>query len=278
MADTETTNKTTWVKALTGTDSETIDIEKLREENATPTVFTAPLGTSDEKGEGDVVNLHLDQSDHAHGAIVGCSGSGKSAALGTLLWGLGIKYSPEVLEFVFASGKGPASPACSLANTRGIFNIADPVVAGEFLDYVQDMVAQREAFAEEHGLEIVTPADLPAVLIIAEEVWEAAPPEVMEALSLVATRGRELGIHFILVGQRLSSRKYPVEVVNNIGWAVAFSEFEDEARLARPAEGFGKRVKPGVGFVLDSEKAQGVAAFLLGPKGEVPPVVERQYD
>ena len=247
-----------WMSALAGTESGEFDVEKLREENSTPAVFTVPLG----EYKGQLRNVIIDQSSFAHGAIVGCSGIGKSMALETLLCGLGVKYPPEVVEFVFASGKGPSSKASALPHTRADFNVSVESDATEFVEYVRDLVSERKSFAEEHELTLVTPSDLPAVFIVAEEVYAVQNPDFMGALEMVATCGRALGIHLVLVGQKFFSKVFPAGVVDNVGWVVAFRGFDDRFNVVEPVESL-VGAKPGQGFVLTSSTAQAVKVFLL---------------
>lgn len=246
-----------WMDALTDGSGD-FDVSDLWEENSTPVVFEVPLG----ENEGEAVNVIVDQSDFAHGAIVGRTGIGKSVALETLLCGLGVKYPPEVVELVFASGKGRASRASALPHTRASFDVSVGDGAGEFVDFVKGLVAERQAFAKEHGLALVTPADLPAVFVVAEEVAYVQDAEFMGALALVATCGRALGIHLVVVGQQVSSDVFPAEVVSGFGWVVAFSGFEGGLNVVEPDEGLGE-VKPGQGFVLTSSEARDVRVFFL---------------
>lgn len=253
----------TWTAALTGTDSGDFVDAGLWEENATPTIFEVPLGLSPLPDNDDEVNLVIDQAGFTHGAFVGRVGSGKSTALETLLWGLAVKYPPSAVEFVFASGKGPAPGASGMPHAREMFDVADAEEAEQFATYVHDLVSEREAFAKAQGAEVITPADLPAVFIVAEEVAYVQASGFMDALELVATRGRRLGMHLIVVGQVVSSSSFPSAVVQSLGWCVAFSDPGDELLFARPAAGFGD-VKPGSGYVLTASEARGVQVFSLG--------------
>lgn len=258
MDSTINDDRKAWMSALEGMESGKFDVEQLREENSTPAVFTVPLG----EYEGQLRNVIIDQSSFAHGAIVGCSGIGKSTALETLLCGLGVKYSPEVVEFVFASGKGPSSKASVLPHTRADFNVSVESDTADFVEYVRDLVSERQSFAEEHELMLVTPSDLPAVFIVAEEVSSVQSPDFIDALETVATCGRALGIHLVLVGQRFSSKVFPADVVDNVGWVVTFRGFDGGFNVSDPVGNLDEE-KPGQGFVLTKSTAQAVKVFLL---------------
>lgn len=220
----------------------------LWDENATPTVFTVPLGVSLEQDTRDFVSMSVDQREFAHGAILGPAGSGKGATLNTLVSGLGLKYPPEVVEFVFASSKGFPRRARGVPHTRAMFDVSDVGEAGDFVEFVRDLVSEREVFAKERGLELVTPVDLPAVFIFVDEVSSVRGSGFGDVLSLVASRGGSLGVHLVLVGQDVSSGVFSLDVVERVGWAAAFGEPGEGLNLARPAGG----VEPGSGFLVSS--------------------------
>lgn len=241
-------NNDDWTAALlTGTTPGEVPAD-LWDENSTPAVFTVPLGVSLEQDTRDFVSLSVDQRGFAHGAIFGTAGSGKGTTLSTLISGLGLKYPPEVVEFVFVSSKDFPHQACGLPHTRAMFDVSDAGEAGGFVEFVRDLVSERESFAKEHGLELVTPVDLPAVFIFADEVSSVRGSGFGDVLSLVASRGGSLGVHLVLVGQDVSSEVFPLDVVKHVGWAAAFGEPGEGLNLARPAGG----VEPGSGFLVSS--------------------------
>lgn len=235
------------------------DIVELWEENGTPSVFSVPLGVH--IGEERVVQLSIDQSAFAHGAIYGGVGVGKSVALDTLLTGLGVKYPPEVVEFVFVSGKGRPVEASHLPHTREVFDVSSPDQVGAFSEYVDGLMESRQRFAEERDIMLVLPSDLPAVFVVVEEVSGVSGLE--DVLENIVTRGRSLGVHLILTGQHINGRGFPSEVVNNIGWAVGFRPGEGDV-FSDNVGALPEKVVPGEGFLLTQDSGVSIKVFQLG--------------
>lgn len=248
-----------WGEALTETSNWKENISTLWDENDTPSVFTVPLGVH--IGEGRVVQLSIDQSEFAHGAIYGGVGVGKSVALNTLLTGLGVKYPPEVVEFVFVSGKGRPVGASQLSHTREVFDVASDEGVSGFVGFVERLLDERQRFADERGLSLVLPVDLPAVFIAVEEV--SGVEGLDGVLEDVVMRGRRLGVHLIVVGQHVNSRSFSSGVISGMGWAVAFRP-GDEDVLADSVDTLPEKVVPGAGFLLTQGFRDPVRVFDIG--------------
>lgn len=247
-----------WGEALTETPDWKENISTLWDENNTPSVFTVPLGVH--IGEGRVVQLSIDQSEFAHGAIYGGVGVGKSVALNTLLTGLGVKYPPEVVEFVFVSGKGRPVGASQLPHTREVFDVASDEGVSGFVGFVERLLDERQRFADERGLSLVLPPDLPAVFIAVEEV--SGVEGLDGVLEDVVRRGRSLGVHLILVGQHVNERGFSSEVVGGLGWAFAFRPSDGDVFSDNVSE-ISERVVPGEGFLLTQSFGEAVRVFHL---------------
>ena len=247
-----------WSEALTGTPDWKEDILTLWDENDTPSVFTVPLGVH--IGEERIVQLTIDQSEFAHGAIYGGVGVGKSVALDTLLTGLGVKYPPEVMEFVFVSGKGRPVGASQLPHTREMFDVATPGQVEAFSEYVERLLEDRQRVAEQRSLSLVQPSDLPAVFIVVEEV--SGVEGLNGVLEDVAKRGRSLGVHLILVGQHVNERGFSSEIVGGLGWAIAFRPSDGDAFSDNVSE-LSEKVVPGEGFLLSQSSGEAVRVFYL---------------
>ena len=109
-------------------------------------VLKVPIGTD---GDGRSVVLDLKESARGgygpHGLIVGATGSGKSELLRTLVTGLAISHSPELLSFVLIDFKGGATfaPLAGLPHVAGLItNLADDL---GMVDRVRRRAAGRAA-------------------------------------------------------------------------------------------------------------------------------------
>ena len=98
-----------------------------------------PIGIA---GDGDLVVLDLKESAQGgmgpHGLIVGATGSGKSELLRTLVTGLAMTHSPELLSLVLVDFKGGATFAglTELPHVAGLItNLADDL---PLVDRVRD--------------------------------------------------------------------------------------------------------------------------------------------
>ena len=247
-----------WGEALAETPDWEENISTLWGENDTPSVFTVPVGVDRETG--DVVQVTIDQFEFAHGAVYGGVGVGKSVALNTLLTGLGVKYPPGVVEFVFSSGKGSPVGASQLPHTREMFDVASDGQVEAFSEYVERLLEDRQRVAEQRGLSLVQPSDLPAVFIVVEEV--SGVEGLDGVLEDVVRRGRSLGVHLILVGQHVNERGFSSEIVGGLGWAIAFRPSDGDAFSDNVSE-LSENVVPGEGFLLSQSSGEAVRVFHL---------------
>lgn len=147
-----------------------------------------------------------------HLLVWGQTGSGKSVALQRLIASLAARYSPAQVTVVFCDFKGGAS----LVTLRGL-----PHLVGVATDLTEDTgrratvsiraeMRRREALLAEHGVSDLSDLPLrvpcPRTLLIVDEVHALLQvlPEMGDVLSDVASRGRSLGIHLVVSGQRMS--------------------------------------------------------------------------
>ncbi|MGW0435123.1 type VII secretion protein EccCb [Micromonospora sp. NPDC003197] len=193
-----------------------------------PRMLRAPIGTN---GEGETVVLDIKESAQGgsgpHGLIVGATGSGKSELLRTLVTGLALTHSPELLSFVLIDFKGGAAfaPLAGLPHTAGLITnlvddsaMIDRVLAaliGEQqrrqqmlrdagnLDTIREYQMRRSAGATKSNGEPLEP--LPYLLIIVDEFGEllTGRPEFSDLFVQIGRLGRSLGMHLLLATQRL---------------------------------------------------------------------------
>ncbi len=156
-----------------------------------------------------------------HGMLVGATGSGKSELLRSLVLGLAVRHSPELLALLLVDFKGGATFADleQLPHTAGLItNLADDLtlvdrmrasLAGE-LDRRQQLLRDAGNVESIHAYQELRedrpelPA-LPYLLVVVDEFGEllAARPEFLEVFVAIGRLGRSLGVHLLLATQRL---------------------------------------------------------------------------
>jgi S-DNA-T family DNA segregation ATPase FtsK/SpoIIIE len=213
---------------LLGADLMTADISGGWAKPDEERVLRVPIGND---GEGETVFLDLKESAQSgmgpHGLIVGATGSGKSELLRTLVTGLALTHSPELLSFVLVDFKGGATFAqlTELPHVAGLItNLADDLamvdrvqaaLAGEQqrrhkllrqagnVDSLRDYQLRRAAGATDTTGQPLDP--LPYLLIIVDEFGEllSRRPEFVDLFVQIGRVGRSLGMHLLLATQRL---------------------------------------------------------------------------
>lgn len=259
-------NRKLWAEAITGERDKEVNVAELWEENSTPSVFTVPLGYQGSDEDVQSIDVVIDQNSSAHGAIYGRVGMGKSVALDTFFLTLAAKYPPNVAEFVFASGKGRVSQASKLPHTKKAFTVYDAEQVKNFANYVRDLISEREKFAKENELLTITPTDLPAVFIAVEEVWGVLDSGLGDVLDDVATVGRALGIHLVVVGQLMKPGRYSEQFIQNLGWGMSFDPSQNDV-VEWPSGMVFDATKPGRGFFSSRNETTPLQVFYLREYG-----------
>jgi S-DNA-T family DNA segregation ATPase FtsK/SpoIIIE len=191
-------------------------------------VLRLPIGRA---GDGEPVELDLKESAQGgmgpHGLIVGATGSGKSELLRTLVTGLTMTHSPELLSLVLVDFKGGATfagltdlphVAGLITNLAGDLSLVDRVRAalhGEQqrrqkllrdagnVDSLRDYQArQATGHTDIHGKPL---EPLPYLLIVVDEFGEllSQRTDFIDLFVQIGRVGRSLGMHLLLATQRL---------------------------------------------------------------------------
>ena len=191
-------------------------------------VLSASIGVA---SDGREVVLDLKEAAQGgmgpHGLIVGATGSGKSELLRTLLTGLAMSHSPDLLSLVLVDFKGGATFAgmTGLPHVAGLItNLADDLA---LVDRVRDALVgeqqrrqrmlrdagnvdslrQYQARQAAGGLDAQgRPLEpLPYLLVIVDEFGEllSLRPDFIDLFVQIGRVGRSLGIHLLLATQRL---------------------------------------------------------------------------
>jgi S-DNA-T family DNA segregation ATPase FtsK/SpoIIIE len=228
-----------------------------------------PIGVGDSGGP-----IHLDIKESAqqgmgpHGLVIGATGSGKSEFLRTLVLGLAMTHSSEVLNMVLVDFKGGATFAgiSDMPHVSAVItNLADELT---LVDRMQDalsgeMVRRQELLREAGNYasvrdyekarangEPLTP--LPSLFIVVDEFSEmlSAKPEFIDLFVAIGRLGRSLGLHLLLASQRLEEgrlRGLESHLSYRIGLRT-FSSAESRAVLGVP-DAYELPSVPGLGYL-----------------------------
>jgi DNA segregation ATPase FtsK/SpoIIIE, S-DNA-T family len=195
---------------------------------ADESVLRTGIGLTD---DGTPVTLDLKEAARdgmgPHGLIVGATGSGKSELLRTLLTGLAVRHSPDLLSLVLIDFKGGATfaPMAQLPHVAGLItNLADDLA---LVDRVRDALIgeqqRRQRVLRDAGnvdsireYQIRQAAGeldvngqplepLPYLLVVVDEFGEllSGRPDFISLFVQIGRVGRSLGIHLLLATQRL---------------------------------------------------------------------------
>ncbi|SDH82248.1 type VII secretion protein EccCa [Nonomuraea jiangxiensis] len=181
-----------------------------------------PIGLG---ADGRVVELDIKESAQGgmgpHGLVIGATGSGKSELLRTLVLGLAVTHSSEILNFVLVDFKGGATflGLESLSHVSAVItNLEDelPLVDRMHDALHGEMVRRQELLrsagnyaslrdyerAREQGAAL---RPLPTLFVVLDEFSEllSAKPEFIELFVMIGRLGRSLGVHLLLASQRL---------------------------------------------------------------------------
>jgi S-DNA-T family DNA segregation ATPase FtsK/SpoIIIE len=220
---------------------------------------TALLGVDE---SGAPLMLRLPASSVVHVLISGTTGSGKTALARTLLASLALHNTPDALRMVLIDPKGRGFGMLQrLPHTLGGV-LSD---ASEAVHRLKEVVAEMERrdLANENSPLIVVAVDELADLI------QTGGKEVEHALTRLAQRGREAGIHLVACTQKPSAAligsamkaNFPVRLVGTCA-------SKDEARHATGISDSGAEQLSGKGdfLLIASAQATRFQAAWLGPQ------------
>ncbi|MFI7469645.1 type VII secretion protein EccCa [Nonomuraea sp. NPDC049646] len=228
-----------------------------------------PIGLG---ADGRMVELDIKESAQGgmgpHGLLIGATGSGKSELLRTLVLGLAVTHSSEILNFVLVDFKGGATflGLDSLPHVSAVItNLEDelPLVDRMHDALHGEMVRRQELLratgnhaslrdyerAREQGANL---APLPTLFVVLDEFSEllSTKPEFIDLFVMIGRLGRSLGVHLLLASQRLDEgrlRGLDTHLSYRIGLRT-FSAMESRAVLG-VADAYELPSAPGNGYL-----------------------------
>ncbi|MFD2420780.1 type VII secretion protein EccCa [Amycolatopsis pigmentata] len=249
--------------------------------------FRIPVGVAE---DGSPVELDIKESAQGgmgpHGLLIGATGSGKSELLRTLVLGMAMTHSSEILNFVLVDFKGGATflGLDQLPHTSAVItNLADeaPLVV-RMQDALNGEMMRRQELLRASGnysslLDYEkarlsgAPLDpLPTLFLVVDEFSEllASNPDFGELFVMIGRLGRSLGVHLLLASQRIDDgRMHKLE--SHLSYRIGlrtFSAMESRAVIGVP-DAYQLPSAPGNGY-LRSDVATLIrfkAAYVSGP-------------
>lgn len=188
--------------------------------------LVVPLG---EDRLGQLVELNFSSSNSPHLLVAGTTGSGKSEALNTILFGLTKHYSPTELRLMLVDPKGteltPFDGSSYLEGSIG-WDDADSIVllktAVEEMQrrYLKFREAGKRSLAEFNAV-ASTEERLPWWLVVLDEYADLthdpqAKKEIEAELKRLAQKARAAGIHVIIATQKPSAEVISTNLRSNL--------------------------------------------------------------
>ena len=246
-----------------------------------------PIGVD---ADGQPVELDIKESAQGgmgpHGLVIGATGSGKSELLRTLVLGLALSQSSEVLNFVLVDFKGGATflGLDRLSHVSAVItNLEDelPLVDRMYDALHGEMVRRQELLRaagnyaslrdyerdRERGASL---APLPTLFVVLDEFSEllSAKPDFIDLFVMIGRLGRSLGVHLLLASQRLEEGKLrglDTHLSYRVGLRT-FSAMESRVVLGVP-DAYELPSQPGNGYLKydTTGMTRFKAAYVSGP-------------
>jgi S-DNA-T family DNA segregation ATPase FtsK/SpoIIIE len=246
-----------------------------------------PIGVA---SDGQPVELDIKESAQGgmgpHGLVIGATGSGKSELLRTLVLGLALAQSSEVLNLVLVDFKGGATflgleglshVSAVITNLEDELPLVDRMYDAlhgevvrrqELLRAAGNYASQRDYERDrERGAKL---PPLPTLFVVLDEFSEllSAKPDFIDLFVMIGRLGRSLGVHLLLASQRLEEGKLrglDTHLSYRVGLRT-FSAMESRVVLGVP-DAYELPSQPGNGFLKydTTGMTRFKAAYVSGP-------------
>jgi hypothetical protein len=149
-----------------------------------------------------------------HAVVWGQSGSGKTVMLRTMVDSISRRYTPQQVQVVWIDFKGGtgAIGLSSLPHVVGVLTDLQPYRVSRVYEGLAAEIGRRETLLSSYGVNDLGALDgdvvCPRTLIVIDEVAIVLRdfPQWNDLLADLAARGRALGLHLVVAGQRISGQ------------------------------------------------------------------------
>ncbi|MEU7575341.1 type VII secretion protein EccCa [Micromonospora sp. NPDC049240] len=228
-----------------------------------------PIGID---AEGAPVELDIKESAldgmGPHGMLIGATGSGKSELLRTIVLGLAMTHSSEILNFVLVDFKGGATflGLDRLPHTSAVItNLADEAaLVGRMREALHgELIRRQELLRQAGGFTSVLeyeraraqgqPLDaLPTLFVVVDEFSEllATHRDFIDTFVMIGRLGRSLAVHLLLASQRLDDGRIAA-LETHLSYRIGlrtFSAIESRTAIGVP-DAHELPTQPGNGFL-----------------------------
>ncbi|HEV2377929.1 MAG TPA: type VII secretion protein EccCa [Streptosporangiaceae bacterium] len=286
---------TTLTSLLGITDPQALEVASLWRPRASRSRLRVPMGVD---AAGQPVELDIKEAAQGgmgpHGLVIGATGAGKSELLRTVVLGLALTHSPQVLNFVLVDFKGGATflglerlnhVSAVITNLEEELPLVDRMreaLHGEVVRR-QELLRAAGNYASlrdydrdrERGTAL---APVPTLFIVIDEFSEllAAKPEFIDLFVMIGRVGRSLGVHLLLASQRLEEgrlRGLDTQLSYRIGLRT-YSAAESRIVLGVP-DAYELPPRPGNGYLKTeaTEMTRFKAAYVSGPAAGEPETI-----
>ncbi|MET7424488.1 type VII secretion protein EccCa [Dactylosporangium sp. NPDC005555] len=246
-----------------------------------------PIGVD---ADGEPVELDIKESALGgmgpHGMLIGATGSGKSELLRTIVLGLAMTHSSEILNFVLVDFKGGATflGLDQLPHTSAVItNLADEAaLVGRMRDALHgELVRRQELLRQAGGFTSVLEYEraraqgrqldaLPTLFVVVDEFSELLTThrDFIDLFVMIGRLGRSLAVHLLLASQRLDDGRIAA-LETHLSYRIGlrtFSAIESRTAIGVP-DAHELPSQPGHGYLRAdvSSLIRFKAAYVSGP-------------
>lgn len=197
-----------WLDLIEDEKTTTTSRKALWANNDTRKDIQTPIGIHNE----NVVNAIINTTFYPHGVIIGMSGSGKSVALRTFALTTAALYSPNRVQFVYASAKKIDLAIKQLPHTIKTFNLQDKGRYDDWISLVGNLIEKREDNSDEENT--------PTIILLIDEP-AASKFTNSNAIIKVMRQSRDVDIHCVIAAQ--NPKSIHASIYDNAGWTLMFN-------------------------------------------------------